>query len=174
MNDNPFKDALDHLFKNTVTIEPRELFPFKAGDGILQKCIERYIQSKINQHRNIDEKEILNVNCSHIAVKEERLFNDLLFNLFFNSEYVNGTEFFIIIEEFSMLVDMTNEEIRSILNGLTMINIEIRDEDGSFLSISSIFPGYETGNYDSEDHYYALNINTDFLKTCSEIKAEMD
>lgn len=164
------------LFKNTVVVEPRELLPFNEGEGTLQRCIGRYIQKEIKKCGK--RRETLNLYCSHVTAEEQSFFENVLFNLLFDSEYLYNTELYIILEEFSKLVDMTDEEICNILNGFPMIKIDIRDE--GFLTRSP-FPGSETGNcfntetedYDSEDHYYALQISPDFLKACSEIKAEM-
>ncbi|MBD8069773.1 hypothetical protein [Bacillus sp. PS06] len=179
MNEKSFEDTLSDLFKNTVTIEPRELLPFKGGLGLFRKCIERYIQ---NNTKQLSEKgKSFEAKCSYVSKKEERLFNDVLFDLLLDPEYVYETELYVILEEFSKLVKMTYEEIRHILYGLSMIQIKIRGEGGSPLIISSLFPGCETGNclntdtgnYDSKDQFFALRINAEFLNACSEIKAEL-
>ncbi|MGG3691799.1 hypothetical protein [Heyndrickxia ginsengihumi] len=176
--DNLHEDVLNYLFKNMVTVEPREHLPFKRGKGLLKGCLERYIQMEM---KRFGKKEgTLTASCSYVRLEEEKLFNDVLFKLFFDSEYIYGSELYIILEEFSKLVGMTNKEICNILNGLSMIQVKIRDEEESgFFSISSLFLGSETGNCfntetgenDSEDHYYALQINPEFLKACMEIKA---
>lgn len=178
--ENLFDDILKNMLKDAVVIEPRELVPFRRREGLFQKCIEKYVQLVAKQ--NGKKEETLEVSCSYITSDEEKLFNDVLFNLFFDSEYVYKTELYITIDDFSKLIGMSDKKIYDILIGYTMIQIDIKEkEESGFISVSSLFPGSESGNcfnletgeFDSEERYFKLQINADFLKACSEIKAEI-
>lgn len=179
MYENSFEDGLSYLFKNTVSVKPRELTPFEKGNGLLHICLERYIQKETQQL--LKNENSIEVKCSYITSKEEKLFNEVLFDLLFDPEYIFNTEIYVVIEKYTKFANMTIEEVSQILNGLTMINIEIRGDDNDPLLISAVFPGFETGNcfntetgnYDSKDQYFALRVNPDFLSACLEIKENM-
>ncbi|WP_062515143.1 hypothetical protein [Halobacillus sp. KGW1] len=173
MSNNSFGDFFGSLFKNAVPIEPRALRPLKKGGGMFEECVERYVQLEAPKHGfNIENVTVM---CSSITKKEEELFNKLLGDFLFNPNYTHGNKLYVILDEVSDLFCMNHTDIVEGLNGLGMAQVKIKskEEEGSF-HISSLFLQNKTNFYiDSEDSYYVLKINQDFLNACYEVKMEM-
>lgn len=171
-----FGDIFGYTFRNMLFIVPRELLHFEKGEGTLQRCIDKFIQMIVQQQGKDQRK--LKLCCTRIEPEEEKLFNEVLFDMLFDSEYATKKGLYLMLEEFAKSIDMTSEKITKILTGLTMINIGI----GGGSNTVNLFTGVETGpcyntktgEYDGEEFYSALDINEGFLKACLEVKAEMD
>lgn len=175
-----YKKSFDNIFgnpfENMLFIVPRELLHFEKGEGTLQRCIDRFIQIIVQQEGKDQRK--LKVYCSRIEPEEEKLFNEVLFDMLFDSEYTTKKGLYLMLEEFVKLTDMTAEKVTKILTGLTMINIGISDGGNTVNLFTGVETGpcynTKTGEYDGEEFYCALDINEGFLKACLEVKVEMD
>jgi hypothetical protein len=164
---------LDDLFKNTVWIKPRGLRTLKKDEGLFGKCVERYVQLETKKQGY--EKESVKVRYSFLTKEEEELFGVVLINLLFNSDYMHGNELYLILNEVLDLFCMNHKDVIEVFDELAMARVEISGEkEEDFFYISSLFLQSETGFcFNSEDRYYALQINPDFLKACYEVKMEI-
>lgn len=160
-----------------IATEPRELIPFLGGDGTLYECINKFVHNKAKQY-SID-KDMLMVKCSYISQKKEDFFNEILFDLLFDEEYMSGNKILIILEDFVKIFKFEMNELIEILIGLTHMNISIEPKEKDlFMSRNTFFPGssydsiydFDTNKYDSEKHFFKLEINPEFLKACMEIR----
>lgn len=182
MKKNSTDRFLYDLLKNATIIHPRERSLYQVREGIFHKCLERYIQMQLKEHRNSEG--FIRVYCSYVTEEEERFFSNVLFDLLFDSDYVYEAELYVVLNELSELIDLDSKSITKILDGLLMLKIEMRIspyEEINVVQGSSIFPtgktgrcfNFKTGKHDSEMHFFKLSINPDFLKACSEVKQEM-
>lgn len=177
MNEN----FLNELLKNARIIEPH-LIPFQGGERIFHRCLERYIQINLMKHK--ESEGLIRVYCTYTTEETESFFDNVLFDLLFDPDYVYDAEFLVVLNEFSKMVGKESETVAIILESLSKIHIEMRVppyEKINFVHGSTIFPGYkigeclniDTGDFDSEERYYKLSINRDFLRACLEVKEEM-
>ena len=171
MNDN-FAEYKDFM------TEPREFLPYKKGEGLLQRCIERFIKLMIgDDHKDNKNMEAF---CSIIKPQEEKLFNDKLFNMLFDSEYEYIDGLYADLTAFSESINKSTSYVSKVLMELYEIRIIITGEKGR--SSSSIFTkteidnpvDYKTGERFEKEYYFIIQMNPLFLKACSEIRLEMD
>ncbi|QNU39221.1 hypothetical protein IC801_08745 [Geobacillus sp. 44B] len=180
--DKKFLENIINRLENATVVPPRELFLYQGGEGIIHRCLDRYIQMQLKEHSHSEG--LLRVYCSNVTEEEERFFDNVLFDLLFNPYYVYDAELYVILEEFSELVGITSKRVSNLLDGLSRLRIEMRVppyEKINSVHGSWIFPesktgrcfNIETGEYDAEEHYFKMRINPAFLKACLEVKHEM-
>lgn len=169
MNDNYSK------YKTYIT-GPREFLPFKQGTGQLQRSIAKYIQLKLERHKNND----LQAFCTYIQPEEERFFNENLFKMFIDSDYDDG-RLFEDLGKFSKSINKSNSYVNDILRALTMIRIKVVSAEDEFIgSASSIFMDmgidypfdYEKGKY-NENLYFLLRLDSEFYQVCMDVQEEL-
>src|SRR5690625_1221470 len=129
----------------------------------------------------------LKISCSHITMQEEELFNETLFDLLFNKDYLytpkwGNSRLYLILQEISKDASLTMEEAIEILQGFTAIHIVISNDvkEDYYLS-TSLFTDAETGpcfndetgRYDDEDHFFLLDLNPMFMEACNRVKGRM-
>lgn len=162
-----------------VMREPREFLPFEQGEGLLQRCIARYIQLIIEGHQNDNNN--MKAFCSLIKPEEEKLFNEKLFKMFIDSEYDGEGQLFEDLGKLSKSINKPNSYVNDILHALTMITIKVASAEEEFpRSSSSIFTNLgvdypfdiETGK-NNENLYFHLRMDQEFYMVCIDVYEEL-
>ena len=176
-NNGEFQDKI--IFEDIIKMKVRSGHPVKQfGKGILRKCLEKCIKFKLIKQDRL--KEEVKIYHSYYTNEVEEFFDNELFDMLCDPDYVDGAELYFVIEEVSELRKITPESIKKNIEGLLMLSIEAKAP--SYRIATKMFPNSETGpcynfeteDWDSEDsNYCKVNIDPDFLKACLEVKHEI-
>ena len=166
-----------------IKFEPRKYLPFEKGEGTLQECIEKFIQLNFMQLKmegNMKDDKVMEVYCGLIKPQEEKLFNDKLFNMLFDSEYEYPDGLFGDFIVLSESINKSPSYVSKMLMELGDVKIRITTEKGS-ASTSTIFTrttidnliDSETGKRIENEYYFIFTMAPLFIKACAEVRLEM-
>lgn len=157
---------LHQLLNDITIIEPRKPIPYKRGKGIFFDCLDKYIQNSLECY---DDKEKFQIYFSETTESEIRLFDEVLFKLISNPKYFYHRTLHFTVENISKLTNMGIEEIKDILFGLSLLQLEINEPTGNVFIVSSIFNVNIQGKVlNGEEHNFTLNFNDKFLVACKD------
>jgi len=168
--DNPLKKMLEQAEEYK---QPREKVLFQSGSGALRNCIEEYI--KIETKASELEGKTFDISCSYITELEERFFNEILFDLILNENYVYDSELLIMQGNCFQITGLTPDETYEIVKNYALIQITVKDElekHASFIGEPFQMVGKKV--FSNSDEVILLKIASAFLKACLKVDNRMN
>ncbi|WP_299515702.1 hypothetical protein [uncultured Rummeliibacillus sp.] len=159
-----------------IVIGMNEKFDKTNSGNILPRCLDKYIQTALQKHK--EERKEPKAFVKNVSEIEKTVFDKLIFPEI--CKYENCP--WVLHFHFDNPDEINNMEVEQIIkaiSSLALFTLEIRispyrNSMDDLIQNSYIFPGYHVNPYEDEEIYVSLEISMDFYLSCQAVKQELN